>query len=67
MTYVLQIVMLCTLNLHSAVHQLCLNKTEEKKKRKQGLRETTVHPYSQQHYSQQPEDGSNPSEPISKM
>jgi len=67
MMYVNQIIMPCTLNLHSAMHQLYLNKTEGKKKRKQGLKETTVCPYSQQHYSQQPEDGSNPSEPISKM
>ena len=67
MMYVNQIIMLCTLNLHSAMHQLYLNRTEEKKKRKQGLKETIVHPYSQQHYSQQPEDASNLSEPISKM
>ena len=46
MIYVSQIIMLCTLNLHSAIQQLYLNKTEEKKKHKQGLKQTTVHPYS---------------------
>ena len=43
MIYVSQIIMLCTLNLHSAIQQLYLNKTEEKKKHKQGLKQTTVH------------------------